>query len=133
MNVIIFFSDRSSPIAFAMSSLEPITYTVHLKEPVRRADDTIGLTVYLNDQVEDHYCPQFYRKFMSSVYAAESDASSSSSSSVAAATRQSDMKMFRRVYRKSVYNCTYMPSGFVVSTTHMTYVFDITFFSFLTT
>ena len=95
MNVIIFFSDRSSPTAqhSTMSSLEPITYTVHLKEPVHWADDTIGLTVYLNDQVEDHYCPQFYRKFMSSVYAAESDASSSSSSSVAAATRQSDMKM----------------------------------------
>jgi hypothetical protein len=63
-----------------MSSLESLTYTVHLKEPDRRADDTIGLTVYLNDQGEDSFCPGFYRKFMASVQGAEDPPTASSAS-----------------------------------------------------
>eukprot|EP00978_Attheya_sp_CCMP212_P038086 scaffold185495_cov49-Attheya_sp.AAC.1 len=83
-----------------MSSLQPLTYTVNLKEPVQCADDMMGLSVYLNDQVEDHYCPAYYLNFMNSVRAAESEASSSSSSVVAGGVQvRGEMDMFRRVYR----------------------------------
>eukprot|EP00978_Attheya_sp_CCMP212_P016985 scaffold44957_cov61-Attheya_sp.AAC.1 len=37
-----------------MSLLQPTT--IHLKEPLPCADDMIVLLVYLNDQIEDHYC-----------------------------------------------------------------------------
>ena len=90
-----------------MSSLEPLTYTVHLKEPDRRADDTIGLTVYLNDQGEDSFCPGFYRKFMASVQDAD-DPPTTSSASADILRQRSELDMFRIVYGKFVYNSTYL-------------------------
>jgi hypothetical protein len=103
MNGIYLFSDRSGQRQseqphFIMSSLEPLRYTVHLKEPSCRADDTIGLSVYLNEQLEENYAPTFYKRFMSCIRSTVESSTSSSSSAVSSSDQDEEMKMFRRVY-----------------------------------